>query len=123
MCILSVKMFQTLTGELFFSFSKVIINVILQLAGVGLAIAAIVLYSIRMADIWLWSMCNDYDYDYDWDSESRPSMSPEERRMQESCLRGKTFLLVSKNMSVKVSGLAGHCVLTFIIGSWTFSIA
>ncbi|XP_070691537.1 membrane-spanning 4-domains subfamily A member 6C-like [Pempheris klunzingeri] len=41
----------------------VILNVILSLLGVGFAIASIVLYSINVANIWLWWICNDYHDD------------------------------------------------------------
>uniref|UniRef100_A0A4W6BNG8 Uncharacterized protein n=1 Tax=Lates calcarifer TaxID=8187 RepID=A0A4W6BNG8_LATCA len=50
----------------------VIINVILNLAGVGFAIAAIILYSINIGNRWLWWMC-DFD-DYYW---RIPTPSPE----------------------------------------------
>ncbi|XP_049438811.1 membrane-spanning 4-domains subfamily A member 6C-like isoform X2 [Epinephelus fuscoguttatus] len=73
----------------------VIINVILNLAGVGFAIASIVLYSINMTNIWLWSMC-DNDYNYDYYSRHRPTAtpSPGEEIMKEKCLEGKELALM-----------------------------
>ncbi|XP_049901877.1 transmembrane protein 176B-like isoform X3 [Epinephelus moara] len=73
----------------------VIINVILNLAGVGFAIASIVLYSVNMTNIWLWSMC-DNDYNYDYYSRHRPTAapSPGEEIMKEKCLEGKELILM-----------------------------
>ncbi|XP_033496475.2 transmembrane protein 176A-like isoform X1 [Epinephelus lanceolatus] len=73
----------------------VIINVILNLAGVGFAIASIVLYSINMTNIWLWSMC-DNNYNYDYYSRHRPTSapSPGEEIMKEKCLEGKEMVLM-----------------------------
>ncbi|XP_049901886.1 transmembrane protein 176B-like isoform X2 [Epinephelus moara] len=75
----------------------VIINVILNLAGVGFAIASIVLYSINIAHIGLWLMCrNKYDYNYDYYSRHRPTATPSpwEEIMKEKCLEGKELVLM-----------------------------
>ncbi|KAM9852059.1 uncharacterized protein ACBR49_005167 [Aulostomus maculatus] len=72
----------------------VIISVILNLCGVGLAIAAIVLYSINIANIWLWSMCSRDEYYWYRDSTPRPTQSPDEKYMEERCLEGKEMILM-----------------------------
>ncbi|XP_041798750.1 membrane-spanning 4-domains subfamily A member 8-like [Chelmon rostratus] len=67
----------------------VILNVILNLAGVGFAIAAIVLYSINVAHIWGWWMCQSYYY------RSRNSTpSPRVDIVMEKCLKGKALILM-----------------------------
>lgn len=74
----------------------VIVNVILNLAGVAFAIAAIVLYSINLANIWLWGMCRDDDYYY-YDRSYRhitTTPSPGESIMKEKCLEGKELILM-----------------------------
>ncbi|XP_070768151.1 membrane-spanning 4-domains subfamily A member 6C-like [Enoplosus armatus] len=81
----------SILSEKFPSPCLVILNVILNLSGVGFAIAAIVLYSINMANIYLWWMC-EHDY-YDYHSTS-PSPSPEEKIMKEKCLEGKELVLM-----------------------------
>lgn len=61
---------------------------ILNLSGVGFAIAAIVLYSIDIALTSLWWMCdNDYYEEY--------TKAPEEKIILEKCLEGKALVLVS----------------------------
>ncbi|KAJ4931454.1 hypothetical protein JOQ06_025749 [Pogonophryne albipinna] len=70
----------------------VIVNVILNLAGVGFAIAAITLYSLRMANIWLYWLCehdnNQYYYHHS------PTASSGERSMQQKCLEIKHMMLI-----------------------------
>lgn len=83
MCILSEK---------YPSPCLVIVNVILNLAGVALAIAAIVLYSINIANIWLWRMCQRYDYDYGYRHQT--TTSPEEQLIQEQCMEAKALTLM-----------------------------
>ncbi|KAK5862051.1 hypothetical protein PBY51_017483 [Eleginops maclovinus] len=67
----------------------VIVNVILNLAGVGFAITAITLYSISMADIWLWWMCED-DYGYHHSTSS----SSGDEIMKEKCVAAKNLALM-----------------------------
>ncbi|XP_044063816.1 membrane-spanning 4-domains subfamily A member 8-like [Siniperca chuatsi] len=67
----------------------VILNAILNLAGVAFAITAIVLYSINIADIYFWWMCNDGYYDY-----TTPSPSSEVIILKEKCLEGKALVLM-----------------------------
>lgn len=61
----------------------------LNLAGVAFAIAAIVLYSINMAQIYLWWMCDRYSY------YNTPSPSLQKDIVVEKCLEGKALILVS----------------------------
>ncbi len=71
---------------------QVIINVILNLAGVCIAIAAIALYSINITEIGFWWMC---DHDYRYYEYSTPPPSPQENELMERCLEGKELVLVS----------------------------
>ncbi|XP_062277681.1 uncharacterized protein LOC133982853 isoform X1 [Scomber scombrus] len=89
MCILSEK---------FPSRCLVIINVILNLTGVGFAITAIVLYSISVAESdWeLWGKCRDYSYNY-WyghHASRTASPSPEKLFMKEKCLEAQALILM-----------------------------
>lgn len=63
---------------------------ILNLFGVAFAIAAIVLYSIDIALIGLWWMCDDDDYSFQYNTPS-----PDEKIIMEKCLEGKALVLVS----------------------------
>nr|XP_046255872.1 transmembrane protein 176B-like isoform X2 [Scatophagus argus]XP_046255873.1 transmembrane protein 176B-like isoform X2 [Scatophagus argus]XP_046255874.1 transmembrane protein 176B-like isoform X2 [Scatophagus argus]XP_046255875.1 transmembrane protein 176B-like isoform X2 [Scatophagus argus] len=68
----------------------VIISVILNLVGVASAIAGIVLYSINIAHIRLWWICNRYDYsDY-----NTPAPSQRDHVFKEECLEGKELALM-----------------------------
>ncbi|XP_033496478.1 membrane-spanning 4-domains subfamily A member 15-like [Epinephelus lanceolatus] len=73
----------------------VIINVILNLAGVGFAIASIILYSINTAVVWVWLQC-DNDYNYDYYPRHRPTAtpSPGEEFLKQKCLEGKEMVLM-----------------------------
>ncbi|XP_026172305.1 high affinity immunoglobulin epsilon receptor subunit beta-like [Mastacembelus armatus] len=73
----------------------VILNVILNLAGVAFAITAIVLYSINMGTIYMWFACKR-DEDYNWYDrrQTTPDPSPEVIFMQEKCLEGKALVLM-----------------------------
>ncbi|KAM9353545.1 uncharacterized protein ABDE67_005930 [Symphorus nematophorus] len=74
----------------------VIVNVILNLAGVGFAITGIVFYSIMIGDIWVGSMCS-YDYDYGYRHNygyNRPTSSPQEKLMREKCLEGRELVMM-----------------------------
>ncbi|KAM9353186.1 membrane-spanning 4-domains subfamily A member 6C-like [Symphorus nematophorus] len=74
----------------------VILNVILNLAGVAFAIAAIVLYSINIGDMWMWGMCEDYYNDHAFDEyysgDKRPTQSPQEQSMKDKCLEGRAVV-------------------------------
>ncbi|XP_071376139.1 transmembrane protein 176A-like [Centroberyx affinis] len=90
MCILSEK---------FPSPCLVIVNVLFNLAGVGFAIAAIVLYSINLAMIGMYWLCErDYDYGGWYERRERPTQAPtpsdEQRSMMEKCLEGKAIILM-----------------------------
>nr|XP_020480692.1 transmembrane protein 176A-like [Monopterus albus] len=62
----------------------VIINVILNLAGVGFAIADIVVYSSNMY-VYMWQCTRDRDYGYYY-HRTTPSPSPQEEILVERCL-------------------------------------
>lgn len=66
---------------------QVILNVILNIAGVAFAIAAIVLYSINLANIYLWWICHG-DYYYD-------TPPPVDKKMLERCEDGVAMIDVS----------------------------
>ncbi|XP_068426153.1 membrane-spanning 4-domains subfamily A member 6C-like [Clinocottus analis] len=84
-------------SEKFPSPCLVIVNVILNLAGIAFSIAAIVLYSINIVNIRLSWMCNRYDFDY-YDSRygqaTTTTASPGEKYMTEKCLEGKELTLM-----------------------------
>ncbi|XP_078108394.1 transmembrane protein 176l.4 isoform X2 [Sander vitreus] len=73
----------------------VIINVILNLAGVAFAITGIIIYSIDMANIYMWWMCRNYDDNY-YSGYSRQTTTPTpgEDIMREKCLEGKELVLM-----------------------------
>ncbi|XP_062277679.1 transmembrane protein 176B-like isoform X1 [Scomber scombrus] len=89
MCILSEK---------FPSRCLVIINVILNLTGVGFAITAIFFSSISVAERgWdLWVMCprDHYDYRYGHHERTTASPSPEDLIIQEKCLEAQALILM-----------------------------
>lgn len=68
----------------------VIVNVILNLTGVAFAIAAIVLYSISVFNLYLWNICGEPDYWYD--RTTTPSPSPERMILQGRCLEAKALI-------------------------------
>ncbi|XP_068592152.1 transmembrane protein 176B-like isoform X2 [Cebidichthys violaceus] len=73
----------------------VIVNVILNLAGVALSIAAIVLYSINIAHIGLWWMCrNDDYYNSGYRHTTTTTESPGEKYITEKCLEAKELALM-----------------------------
>lgn len=84
MCILSEK---------YPSPCLVILNVVLNLSGVCFSIAAIVLYSINLANMGFWWMC---DSDYYWYDRPMPypSASPGEVLMKERCFEGIAMILI-----------------------------
>ncbi|XP_034729379.1 transmembrane protein 176B-like isoform X2 [Etheostoma cragini] len=73
----------------------VIINVILNLAGVAFAITGIVLYSIDMASIYTWWMCRNNGDDY-YSSYRRQTTTPSPGQdiMKEKCLEVKELTLM-----------------------------
>lgn len=82
------------------------------LAGVAFAIAAIALYSINFADIWVW-MCDDYDYRY----RRHYTPSPQEDMIREKCKEGSALVLVSFYINVDVFCLVvvfTHCTSTSV---------
>ncbi|KAG8009840.1 hypothetical protein GBF38_013890 [Nibea albiflora] len=80
----------SILSEKFPSPCLVILSVILNLAGVGFAIAAIVLYSISIALMWFWWMCESDDYYYS----QHTTPSPHEDITKEKCLEGKELVLM-----------------------------
>ncbi|XP_059195915.1 high affinity immunoglobulin epsilon receptor subunit beta-like [Centropristis striata] len=76
----------------------VIVNAILNAgAGVAFAIAAIVLYSINLANMWPYRMCRDDYYDdyyYGRHRHTTAAPSPGEEIMKEKCLEGKELVLM-----------------------------
>ncbi|XP_053183858.1 transmembrane protein 176B-like isoform X2 [Scomber japonicus] len=94
-------------SEKFPSRCLVIINVILNLAGVCFAIAGIVLYSINMVESGrLWWMCEDdhyydhYDYEYGHHARTTASPSPEKLIIQEKCLEAKALIrMLNRSMN------------------------
>ncbi|XP_034009252.1 transmembrane protein 176B-like [Trematomus bernacchii] len=72
----------------------VIVNVILNLAGVGFAIAAITLYSLRMTHMWLYWLCDNDNYDPYPYSHHSPTASSGEKRMEQECLETKDMMLM-----------------------------
>ncbi|XP_037640275.1 uncharacterized protein LOC119496787 [Sebastes umbrosus] len=79
----------------------VIVNVILNLAGVGFTIAAIVLYSLNIAYTGMWWMCENYDYHYYSGDRHAAFPSPGEKIMTEKCQEGKELvLMLMRSMNV-----------------------
>ncbi|XP_034384796.1 transmembrane protein 176B-like isoform X2 [Cyclopterus lumpus] len=74
----------------------IVVNVMLNLAGVAFSIAAIVLYSINIATTRLWGMCTkDYsDYYSRYEQHFTTTVSPGENYMLEKCLEAKTLALI-----------------------------
>lgn len=66
---------------------QVILNVVLNITGVGFAIAAIVLYSINISDIYVWWICHEEWY------EQRGHLPVGE--MLEKCEEGTAMIQVS----------------------------
>ncbi|GAA6217297.1 B-lymphocyte antigen CD20-like isoform X1, partial [Lates japonicus] len=98
-----------IVSEKFPSPCLVILNVILNLAGVGFAIAAIALYSINIADIFLWWDCGHEIYYYG----TTPSPSPEEMVLRERCIEGQEItqmLLRSINAVLIVLSVLELCI-------------
>uniref|UniRef100_A0A3B4GLW6 Uncharacterized protein n=1 Tax=Pundamilia nyererei TaxID=303518 RepID=A0A3B4GLW6_9CICH len=79
-------------------FSYCLVTVTLNVAGLAFAITAIVLYSIHLANIYLWwgSQCdNDYNpYWYQMRTTTAVTPSPEEMIIKERCLEGQAVMLL-----------------------------
>ncbi|XP_034553303.1 transmembrane protein 176B-like [Notolabrus celidotus] len=99
----------------------VILNVILSVSGVAFAIAAIVLYSINIAHIYMWWECEQsyYDGGYDYDDfgnrhrRTTPPPSSEQIRMKEKCLEAQNLalmLLRSINAVLIVLSVMALCI-------------
>uniref|UniRef100_A0A3B5QCA0 Uncharacterized protein n=1 Tax=Xiphophorus maculatus TaxID=8083 RepID=A0A3B5QCA0_XIPMA len=104
MCVLSEK---------FPSLCLVILNVILNLTGVGFAIAAIVLYSIYIShlDIWWWNCSTSRSYNYD-NTRTPPSQS-ESELFRQLCLEGNLVsqvLLIGMNVVLILLSIMELCV-------------
>ncbi|XP_029928769.1 transmembrane protein 176l.4 [Myripristis murdjan] len=80
-------------SEKFPSPCLVITNVILNLSGVCFAIAAIVLYSINIADMRFWWLCDRDDY-YWYDRQTQPTPSSSEMFFKERCQEGRDIILI-----------------------------
>ncbi|XP_049587746.1 membrane-spanning 4-domains subfamily A member 6C [Syngnathus scovelli] len=80
-------------SERFPSPCLVIVNVILNLSGIGFAIAGIVLYAINISDIFLWNICR-VDDSYNWSQTTTRSLSGNEQQYLQRCLEGKALLLM-----------------------------
>ncbi|XP_054878818.1 transmembrane protein 176B-like [Poeciliopsis prolifica] len=110
MCVLSEK---------FPSLCLVILNVILNLVGVGFAIAAIVLYSIYIAHLpmWWWWNCSNSRSNY---FPTPPSQS-ETEFFSQMCLEGSLLskvLLIGMNVVLIVLSIMELCVVisTVVLG-------
>lgn len=71
---------------------------LLNVIGVAFAIAAIVLYSINIADIWLGWMCRYYDYDY---HSRHATKSPSELDVLRKCEMGAALTEVGAQNIIK----------------------
>ncbi|XP_042346767.1 uncharacterized protein LOC121946315 isoform X2 [Plectropomus leopardus] len=100
----------------------VIINAILNLAGIGFAIAAIVLYSINIANVGLWWMCHRDEYDYYSYSRSTTTPSPGEEVMKERCLEAKENILMLLRSMNAVLIVLSALELCLVISSAVMSI-
>uniref|UniRef100_A0A3P9PV37 Transmembrane protein 176B n=1 Tax=Poecilia reticulata TaxID=8081 RepID=A0A3P9PV37_POERE len=92
---------------------QVVLNVILNMAGVALAIAAIVLYSIYVSQLrfWWWSCSNSYKAYY---NQTPPSQSDSEFFRQircENALWSDQVLLIGLNVVLIVLSIMELCVV------------
>uniref|UniRef100_M4AG61 Transmembrane protein 176l.4 n=1 Tax=Xiphophorus maculatus TaxID=8083 RepID=M4AG61_XIPMA len=89
---------------------NVILNVILNLTGVGFAIAAIVLYSIYIShlDIWWWNCSTSRSYNYD-NTRTPPSQS-ESELFRQLCLEGNLVSQVRMNVVLILLSIMELCV-------------
>lgn len=79
----------------------VVVSVILNLCGAGFAIAAIIIYSINIATIWIW-MC-EFEY-YSRDYDSGYTQSPRDKILKDKCEKAKELveMLMQSMMGVLV---------------------
>lgn len=84
---------------------KVVMNVILNLAGSAFAVSAIVVYSINVSDIYLGITCREDYYEYG----TTPSPGPGEDSLKRTCLESRRLTLVrhTKLMSSAVNTYLG----------------
>lgn len=68
---------------------QVILNVVLNIIGVAMAIAAIALYIVNLSDIFLWWICHEDSW-YDSGNEQSP-----DGKMLEKCEEGVAMIQVS----------------------------
>uniref|UniRef100_A0A3B5LC13 Transmembrane protein 176l.2 n=1 Tax=Xiphophorus couchianus TaxID=32473 RepID=A0A3B5LC13_9TELE len=89
---------------------NVILNVILNLTGVGFAIAAIVLYSIYIShlNIWWWNCSTSRSYNYD-NTRTPPSQS-ESELFRQLCLEGNLVSQVRMNVVLILLSIMELCV-------------
>ncbi|XP_076594233.1 uncharacterized protein LOC143325185 [Chaetodon auriga] len=95
----------------------VFLNVFLNLAGVGFAIAAIILYSIDIALMNLWWMCDDDDYRSPYNTPS-----PREDVVMEKCLEGKAIILMLKRGIIAILIILSVLELCVVISSAVLGI-
>ncbi|XP_041650366.1 transmembrane protein 176B-like [Cheilinus undulatus] len=96
----------------------VVLNVLLNLVGVGFAITGVVLYILNTFLMWLyWGSCdpNDYRDNYRYNYRERPTStrSPEDQLMMKKCMEGRELTLLlfkSINGMLIVISLLELCV-------------
>uniref|UniRef100_A0A3P8PDB2 Uncharacterized protein n=1 Tax=Astatotilapia calliptera TaxID=8154 RepID=A0A3P8PDB2_ASTCA len=97
-CRLYLEIFFLVVHQVICFLFQLILTVTLNVAGVAFAITAIVLYSIHLANIYLWwgSQCdNDYNpYWYRMRTTTAVVPSPEEMIIKERCLEGQAVMLL-----------------------------
>lgn len=76
----------------------ILLNAILNLAGVGLAITAIVWYAQGLDNVGFYEMCWSEDYDY-W-SHPRATLSPHDKTLLERCQEARLLL---RTFSISIS--------------------
>lgn len=75
---------------------KVLVNVMLNVAGAAFAVTAIVLYSIIMTEIYLRNICRENYYDYG----TTPSPGSAEAELEMRCLEGRRITMVGDTKTV-----------------------
>ncbi|XP_051921262.1 membrane-spanning 4-domains subfamily A member 8-like [Hippocampus zosterae] len=81
-------------SEKFPSPCLVLLNALLNLSGIGFAIAGIVLYAINASQIYLWDICRDDDYYWSRHHATTLSPSPAEQYYQKRCSEGRYLILM-----------------------------
>ncbi|XP_070823347.1 membrane-spanning 4-domains subfamily A member 6C-like isoform X2 [Chaetodon trifascialis] len=95
----------------------VFLNVFLNLAGVGFAIAAIIIYSLNIEFMNLWWMCDDDDYLSPYNTRS-----PQEDVWMEKCLEGKAIILMLKRGIIAILIILSILELCVVISSAVLGI-